>query len=954
MRRVLEPVLAVTAGTVPSVVPRRAGRPPSRFHVPQVGEGAVERAQLLERVSAAVRGPLTLVSAAAGSGKTTLLAAWAARQQSPGPLLWMTVEVEDSRPDVFWSGLVDGLARADPSLAGLDLDDPARPVDRALLDALVWRLTEQDTPWVVVLDDAHHLTDRQVGEDLAYLLRACEGHLRLVLLTRVDPPLPLHRYRLDGVVTELRQEDLAFTGAEIGELLRSSGLEPSEAAQRHLLERTGGWVAGVRFAARALHEHPGHDAPGPDARGGEDGAVAYLEAEVLDPLPAELREAILRCAVVDALEPGLAEALAGGTDSDRLLERLLAAGTLLVPDHDTGGDGGGRPGLRFQPQLRELARARLADEGPDALPAAHRRAARWYAERGRLEACVEHAARAGAWELAAASAVDGLAVVTSLAGTTDSGLSQLGRVIPDDVDGLPAALVRAARAVLDGDGAGLSAELGRARTGLAADAPGLHARLLTLAVLEATSALRAGDEGTASGALATGELMLRRLASVPPARRAQAAALLTVLRCERDLLRGDMPGVLRGATDPRLGPELLDHLPGVLLARVRAASALARCLTGQLRRGGSGARLVLGPAAHAGGLRPGVPSDGVTDRCLARSCLALAWAATEAYDLDAAEVHAAAAEQRGAGEDRVDATVLALVRARVLRAHGDQASATEVLRAVRAAGRALPLAWDARVLGALSAGGTDAVQGGTDGRSSSVPAASAAAEPLTLGVRLELLVQRAARAEQAGDRDRALALLDRALRLGEPERLRRPFVESPVAVRRLLRTAGTLPTSWLSTSTDPGRAARERAATSVSAGAVARDGGGAEGHGGHGGHGPLSGVEPGDRAGGQSPRVSVGVSDGSYERLTAKELEVLGHLADLLSTVEVAAVMFVSVNTVRTHVRSILRKLDVARRHEAVRRAWELGLLTAGSQAGAGRRAAVPPGTVGVSGAEDA
>jgi DNA-binding NarL/FixJ family response regulator len=63
------------------------------------------------------------------------------------------------------------------------------------------------------------------------------------------------------------------------------------------------------------------------------------------------------------------------------------------------------------------------------------------------------------------------------------------------------------------------------------------------------------------------------------------------------------------------------------------------------------------------------------------------------------------------------------------------------------------------------------------------------------------------------------------------------------------------------------------------------------------------------------------------EPLTAREMEVLRHLDHLLPTEEIAAEMYISVNTVKTHVRAILRKLSAERRYDAVRRAREIGLL---------------------------
>jgi DNA-binding CsgD family transcriptional regulator len=161
------------------------------------------------------------------------------------------------------------------------------------------------------------------------------------------------------------------------------------------------------------------------------------------------------------------------------------------------------------------------------------------------------------------------------------------------------------------------------------------------------------------------------------------------------------------------------------------------------------------------------------------------------------------------------------------------------------------------------------------------------------------LVREAEHALRRGDVERARRLLGRSLDLAAPERLRRPFLQAPAPVQHLLRggTALAVRHPWL-------RATQRDLALRADA-VVA----------------PAAPEAPAPAAfGGDGTAVVV-------EPLTAKEQEVLGHLAELLTTEEIAEAMFVSVNTVRTHVRGVLRKLAVTRRHEAVRRAWRLGLL---------------------------
>ena len=107
-------------------------------------------------------------------------------------------------------------------------------------------------PVVWVLDCGEFSLSPRVGRGLDLVIRRCGGRLRVVLLTRCDPPLPLNRYRLDGLITDIRAADLAFSTAEVAALMRREGLdlEPREVSVLHA--RTGGWPAGVRFAAMSL------------------------------------------------------------------------------------------------------------------------------------------------------------------------------------------------------------------------------------------------------------------------------------------------------------------------------------------------------------------------------------------------------------------------------------------------------------------------------------------------------------------------------------------------------------------------------------------------------------------------------------------------------------------------------------------------------------------------------
>jgi LuxR family maltose regulon positive regulatory protein len=264
--------------------------------------------------------------------------------------------------------------------------------------------------------------------------------------------------------------------------------------------------------------------------------------------------------------------------------------------------------------------------------------------------------------------------------------------------------------------------------------------------------------------------------------------------------------------------------------------------------------------------------------------------------------------------------MLALVDARVRRARGDLEGALACIVAARSEGP-VPPAWLQDMLGIeeaelhIAGGRADLAARIVEGLSEpgspegalvlararmatgarfESPATTLRSAAAPLPTRVGGWLLEATRQLEGGQQLRAGQALARSLRLAAPERLRRPFREASPQVRRLLRGDRHLAAqhAWL------GAAALDDALPVLQL--RRRD-------------------EPDER---HQP-----VPSPILEPLTGREREVLGHLAALLTTNEIAGAMFLSVNTVRTHVRNILRKLAASRRNEAVRRARELGII---------------------------
>ncbi len=344
-------------------------------------------------------GPLTLVVASAGTGKTVMLSSWAASGRPPGPVAWVALDGGDSHPRRFWRLVLQALTAAGVSGPVESLEVPVRAPVEAFVPALLDALAECDPPVVLVLDDFHEVASTVAAAIETVLRHPAEG-LKLVLASRVDPPLRLGRLRLAGGVMELHAAELACTVGEAGALLEGLAEPVGDDGVRRLWAHTEGWPAGLRLAGASLRTHP-------DGRRfideftGEDTAVSdYLVSEVLARQPPELREFLLRTSVVDTLDGELAGVLSGRVDSREVLSRLERAGVPAAAVDDRG------HWYRYHALFAEFLRARLRLELPGEVPDLHARAAEVFAARGHNALALRHAVEGRLWPLAARLVAD--------------------------------------------------------------------------------------------------------------------------------------------------------------------------------------------------------------------------------------------------------------------------------------------------------------------------------------------------------------------------------------------------------------------------------------------------------------------------------------------------------------------------------------------------------------------
>jgi LuxR family maltose regulon positive regulatory protein len=861
------------------------------------------------------QGPLTLVAAPPGYGKTLLLTSWATGGRPPGPVAWVRAGPGDHQPSRFWAHVLAALRGTGVVPPGGLLDglSPRAEIGDGFLRSFAGGLFELEGPVVLVLDDLHEATGQAVVGQLRFLLRHAPPQLRLVVSSRADPPLALHRLRVAGQLAELREAELAFTLEEAGALLADHGVELSRADLTLLWRRTEGWAAGLRLAALSLRAHPRPDRFVADLAGDDRAIAGYLVEEVLAAQPPELREFLLRTAVADRLCGDLADALTGGSDGARVLARLEREHVF------TSAVGPGRTWYRYHPLFAELLRAELRYEHAAELPELHLKAAGWHAGNGKPVAAVRHALAAGDDDGAAALLAAGWAPVLAegkapvLAELLSRLPGELVRTTPELA--VVAALSRLALGELEEADAWLGlaaaaeprfarepsqamhlARLYRARlVGDVADA-GPAARVLLAPAADLAGGPAAGDDhrilalalqGTAqlwSGLLDDAAGTLER-ARADAGRRGRdvvalsATAHLALLEAVRGRL-GRAEELARQATeharrvDWSASPQLAcadlalavcayhrDDLAAAVAAldRVRAEAlsgdrpvrlAVAVLAAWMAAGGGAG---VIPPSIGDAGTALARLDDAVGATGGRPPGLLRAAARAGRAKLLAATGDEAAAAAAFDPDDARRAPVEAVVSARLQLARGDPAAAVRTLAPL------LP---------------------------------GAPGEPPELPLAIEACLVDAVARQELGDQVAAVRAMRLALDLAAPEGYRRTFVEGGTPVRMLL--ADHL--HWDSAHHLLVGSLLERLRM-----AAPPEGGGA----------PA-------KAAASAPLVVP---------LSEREQVVLRYLSSRLSAGEIADELYVSLNTVKTHIKSIYRKLDTNRRWDAVKRARQLQLL---------------------------
>ena len=382
----------------------------TKLYVPPPRPGMVPRPRLINRLTdGLVRGgKLTLISAPAGFGKTTLVSEWIATlTTSPLPLgeglgvrvAWLSLDEGDNDPVRFISYLMAALQTVKPGLGesllpGLQSQQP--PSTEAILTALLNEIAAISYNFILVLDDYHVIDSKSVDEALAFLIEHQPPQMHLTIATREDPSVPVPRLRARGQLTELRAADLRFTPAEASEFLnRKMGLNLPAEDIAALESRTEGWIAGLQLAALSMQGREDIASFIQAFTGSNRFVLDYLAEEVLQRQPESVRTFLLQTAILNRLCASLCNAVTEREDGKEMLDSLERSNLFLIPLDDQ------RQWYRYHHLFAEVLQAYLREARSDWISELHRRASVWFEQNELVPDAIRHALAAKDFERAA-------------------------------------------------------------------------------------------------------------------------------------------------------------------------------------------------------------------------------------------------------------------------------------------------------------------------------------------------------------------------------------------------------------------------------------------------------------------------------------------------------------------------------------------------------------------------
>ena len=310
----------------------------TKFFLPVSSPHHVERTPLLDRFDASLSKGLVLVSASAGSGKSTFVSNAISRFKQD--TCWISLDEQDADIKRFISLLIAGLQLIRANF-GLNTEAMLQSSTEVSIDQIlisfINELSEVELETYLVLDDLHVLDSKEIDEAISFVIEHKPSHIKLILISREDPSIPLARLRARNELGEFRQTDLRFTERDVVEfLVKKIGLDLSESQISKITNRTEGWIAGLQLLAMSLQHTQSKDDFINSFSGNQRFVLDYLIEEVIEQLDIETKTFIFSIANLPKFSASLCNKLLDLENSQGIIQELNRQNLFLIALDDHG------------------------------------------------------------------------------------------------------------------------------------------------------------------------------------------------------------------------------------------------------------------------------------------------------------------------------------------------------------------------------------------------------------------------------------------------------------------------------------------------------------------------------------------------------------------------------------------------------------------------------------------
>ncbi len=359
----------------------------TKLHTPSAGNDLVHRPGLFDRLNEGLNRKLILISAPAGFGKTTIISDWIKQNEIPNA--WFSLDKGDNDPAVFLGYIITGIQNIWKEFGQSALKllkSPKEPNSESITSLLINDILSINQDFLLVLDDFHLINSSEILIIVNYLLEHIPDNIHIVILSRSDPNLPIAKLRSQDLLVELRSDDLSFSANDISVLFNKKFKIKLSPEDIYSLEtKTEGWIAGLQLAALSMQGYEDTSAFIEAFAGNNRYIMDYLIEEVLKIQSDDIKEFLLKTSILEQISTPLCNAVLGRSDSQLVLEKLEKNNMFVFP-LDTE-----RHWYRYHHLFADLLKQRLLHIDQPAIEELHNRASEWYEQNNMHELAIEHA-----------------------------------------------------------------------------------------------------------------------------------------------------------------------------------------------------------------------------------------------------------------------------------------------------------------------------------------------------------------------------------------------------------------------------------------------------------------------------------------------------------------------------------------------------------------------------------